>query len=218
MSIPTRTLHSSAAALALTLLASTGTAAQESRDSRIGVTAGVTFSKFGGQDAEGSKPQIGFAAGASLNWALGRFLAVEPQLLYALKGSRFSDASGSSSVLLGYLELPVVVMLRVPRTPGTRGVSPHIYAGGEIGYRIDCRLNTSSGGTAVSQTCGSLSEPPPRRLDGGLVFGAGVEIGRIRAGARFELGLTRLDSADPPNDIKNRSLFLLVGTRFPSFR
>jgi len=213
MPIPTR------ATLFLLALSPAVSAAQEysTGESRFGAIAALTLSKFGGQDAEGSKLQFGFAAGGTVTLSLTRNVALEPELLYVLRGSKFSSASGSSSVHIGYLELPVLLILRIPPSkPG--GVSPNVYGGVAGGFRIDCRVKASSGSVEVIQTCGNQSEPPPRRLDAGLVFGAGVEIRRIRAGVRYELGMMKIHAGDPPNDIKNRTLFFLVGTSFPSFR
>jgi len=172
----------------------------------------MTFSKVGGADVQDASAQLGFGAGVSMTLDLGPYLALRPELAYLEKGARFTGTGASNSVKLGYLELPVQLVLRLPFASGT--VTPHLSGGGAVGFRFDCRQNITSGGTSVSQTCGSAEEPPPRRFDASLVFGAGVDVRRLRFGARFELGLTKLGRGDQAADVKNRTLYLLAGTSF----
>ncbi|HLG06981.1 MAG TPA: porin family protein, partial [Gemmatimonadales bacterium] len=149
---------------------------------------------------------------AAMTLDLGPYLALRPELAYVEKGVRFTGTGGSNSVRLGYLELPVQLALRLPLASGT--VSPHLSGGGSVGFRLDCRQNIASGSTSVSQSCGGAEEPTPRRFEASLVFGAGVDVRRLRFGARFELGMTRLGRGAQAADIKNRTFYLLAGTSF----
>ena len=191
------------------LVATTLTA--QGRPIPIGLQAGFVFSRFGGADVQDPKVQFGFAAGGSLSLGLGRYLAIRPELLYAEKGVRFSSDAGSSSIKMGYLELPALLVIRIP---GFRSFTPELYGGGAVGIRADCRQNITSGTTSLDQTCGSDTEPAPRRFDTSLLIGAGAEVERIRFGVRFAWGLTRLDPSDQRLDIRNRALYLMAGTVF----
>ncbi|MGQ0704116.1 MAG: porin family protein [Gemmatimonadales bacterium] len=192
-------------------LISTTVVAQGHPTVPIGLQAGFVFSRFGGADVQNPKVQFGFAAGVSMSLGLGRYLAIRPELLYAEKGVRFSGDDGSSSLKMSYLELPALLVIRIP---GIGRLTPEIYGGGAVGLRADCRQNITSGNTSLDQTCGSDVEPAPRRFDTSLVVGAGAEVERIRFGVRFAWGLTRLDPSDERLDIRNRALYLMAGTVF----
>jgi len=148
-----------ATGVVLSGLLATPLPAQERQGGRFGVQVGITFSKFGGQDAEDARVQYGFAAGGFATLDLGRYVALQPELLYAQKGVRFTGPGGSSSILLGYLEVPLLLKLRLPASRGFSGVSPHVFGGASIGYRVDCRITLASGTSSISQTCGEEDLP-----------------------------------------------------------
>ncbi len=178
---------------------------------RSGVSAAITFSKFSGEATENPRVQYGFGVGGFLGIGLTRHLAVQPEIQYVQKGARFRTETTRSSLSLGYLQLPVVVQVRIPVSGR---VTPHLYGGAAVAYRVDCRLGVTSGNSSVNQPCSNLAEPPPRRWDSSAVFGAGADLGIFLVDVRFDLGLTRIGTTAGQEDIKNRTLYLMVGTGF----
>lgn len=176
----------------------------------FGANAAVTFSKFAGSDAQDPRVQYGFGVGAFLTLRLTRAIAVEPELQYVQKGTRFRTEDTKSSLQIGYLQLPLLVQLRLPNGP----IRPHVYGGIAAGYRIDCRLKVTTGTSSLDQSCRNLAEPPPRHGEVSAIVGAGVDAGVLLVGLRFDLGLTRIGSTPGQEDIKNRSLSLVVGSAF----
>lgn len=178
-----------------------------------GASIALTFSKFGGSAAANPKLQYGFGVGGFLTLHLTRNLALQPELQYTLKGSRFSVDSTRTSVILGYLQIPVLLKFIIPASEPNR-LSPHFYGGIAGSLRTDCRLNVKSGNNSVSQTCSNQPEPPPKTWDASAVVGAGANFSWIFVDIRFDLGLTRIGATPGQEDVKNRTLYLMVGTAF----
>lgn len=178
-----------------------------------GASVAVTFSRFAGTGTQDPRIQYGFGVGGFLALDLTRNIAIQPELQYIQKGSRFRTDATRSSLILGYLELPLLLKLQLP-SGGTGRVAPHLYGGAAGSYRIDCRLHVTTGDNSVSQPCSNLAEPPPRRWDASAVVGAGADFRYLFVDLRFDLGLTRIGRTAGQEDIKNRTLSLVVGTEF----
>jgi len=185
-------------------------AAQEESRYEFGANVAITLSKFGGSDAQDPRLQYGFGFGGFLTMHLTRNIALQPELQYVQKGTRYRTQDSKSSLALGYLQLPVLIQLRVP--VGT--LRPQVYGGVAGGYRVDCRLNVTTGASSVSQSCSNLAEPPPKHPELSAIIGAGVDAGVLLVGLRFDLGLTRIGSTPGQDDIRNRTLSLVVGSAF----
>lgn len=200
------------------LLASVGVAgalrAQDDRSRvRTGASVAVTFSRFAGAGTQDPRIQYGFGVGGFLALDITRNIAIQPELQYIQKGSRFQTATTRSSLILGYLQLPLLLKLQLP-AGGTSRIAPHLYGGGAGSYRLDCRINVTTGNNSVSQPCSNLAEPPPRRWDASGIVGAGADFRYLFVDLRFDLGLTRIGRTAGQEDIKNRTLSLVVGTEF----
>jgi hypothetical protein len=187
--------------------------AQDEPKLETGASISITLSRFAGSGAQDPRVQYGFGVGGFLTFRLTRHIALQPELLFVQKGARFQSESTRSSLALGYLELPVLVKLQFPPA-NPNGVTPRFYGGVAGSYRIDCRLNVKTGNSSVSQSCSNLAEPPPKSWDASVVAGGGVDFRVLFVDLRFDLGLTRIGSTAGQEDIKNRTLFLMIGTAF----
>lgn len=189
-------------------------AAQETTPKlETGASIAVTFSKFGGSATVNPKLQYGFGVGGFLTMHLSRNLAFQPEFQYVLKGSRFAVDTIRTSVIVGYLQVPLLAKFIIPAAQ-PNGISPHFYGGIAGSVRLDCRLNVKNGSRSISQTCSNTDEPPPKRWDASAVVGAGASVRRMFVDVRFDLGLTRIGATTGQEDVKNRTLYLMVGTGF----
>jgi hypothetical protein len=189
-------------------------AAQDERPTlRTGASVAITFSRFAGTGTQNSRLQYGFGVGGFLALDLTRNIAIQPELQYVQKGSRFRTENTRSSLILGYLQVPLLLKLQIP-TGGPGGISPHLYGGAAASYRIDCRLNLTTGNNSLSQPCSNLDEPPPKRWDASAIAGAGVDFGYLFVDLRFDAGLTRIGTTAGQEDIKNRTFSIVIGTEF----
>ena len=184
------------------------------RGAAFGVLGGATFSTLGGPDAApfNFKNRASFAFGGFAQLGVSRNFAIEPQLLYIRKGAKASNANVTFAARIGYLEVPVLLTARFPSgKPG--GVSPFFQAGPAVGFKLDCKILGTNGTISISSNCQDLDPDPAliKSTDLSLVFGAGVDFGRARVTARYELGLSKIDDSSNASDVKNRSIVVLVG-------
>jgi len=197
-----------------------------------GVRAGVNLAKFGGDDADvfsgggqlGQNVDLeegrrtGYAVGGFLLVDLAGPLAIQPELMYIQKGytADFSvtalgqTISGSSTVELSYLEVPVLAKFQIPMAGP---FSPTIFAGPTVAYNLSAEQVTEAGGQSDSEDISdSLSG-----TEVGAQFGVGADFGlgagTLSIDARYGYGLSSLpDSGDA--SVKNRGIMLTAGLTF----
>ena len=160
------------------------------------------------------KTRVGIAGGAFVTIGVSRNFAVEPEVLYAQKGVKTSDATATAKIKVSYVELPVLLKLRVPGKSGGI-VVPHVYAGPYLGFKAGCRISGTGGSVTVSGAC----EDQPfavkiKSTDFGATFGGGVDVGRAIIDVRYDLGLSKIGNNTSNNDVKNRVFYLLAGWTF----
>ena len=193
-------------AVLVTMLASVAVGHAQRR-AEFGVFAGGTFSRFGGDDiGEFDKTRVGVAVGGSVALSLGPYFSIQPELLFAQKGA---ENGTDGSFTISYVELPVLAKFRLPAQGNGRQFSPHFYVGGAVGLKAGCTARSGS----TSDSCEDAGVDM-KSTDVSLVVGAGVDIGRAMLGARYDIGLSKIQDAATPEDVKNRAFYLLVGWAF----
>lgn len=201
--------------LVLSVAASSAALAQKT-EVHFGVLAGASFAKISGSDVTGDvKIRTGFAAGGFVNIGVSKNFAIEPEALFVQKGAKQTDSGVESKIKVSYVEVPVLLKLRFPSASGGT-VVPHVYAGPYLGFKAGCHISATDGSITASANCADAPfNAKIKSTDFGATFGAGVDVGRAIIDARYDLGLTKLGN-DPSgdNDIKSRTILLLVGWTF----
>jgi hypothetical protein len=172
----------------------------------FGVKGGLSLAEFSGGDnafdeAEGSRK--GLVAGAFLAFPLGGPLSLQPEALFAQKGSAYDFPDLDTTVKLDYVEVPLLLKARF----GV-GVRPYVFAGPYVGLRLKARAEGNAGSGDVDL------EDETKGTDFGVVGGAGVELGRLLVEARYAHGLGGIASDAIDDDIDNAVWSVLVGIRF----
>lgn len=158
-----------------------------SAHAQIGVVAGITSSKSTIDAAIADVQNITqYHVGLTYKFDLGRIFAIQPSLIYNVKGAKIQDvrqyyqASGDISLFdfkNGYLELPVQIQAGL-----NLGVA-RIYAIAEpfIGYAIT-NSTQSSAGTKIDVQWDKVKN----KLEYGVGLGAGIElIKHVQVSARY---------------------------------
>lgn len=201
-------------ALLVVLFVSTTAAAQGLRV-RPGIEAGVTFARFAGDNLSGVENRTGAFGGVLLTIDLGRYLALEPGAMYSSEGSNLNLGPGlNGTIKADYIQLPLRLVLSAP--PGsTRRLRPYVYAGPSLGLQVKCRVTVRSGGGVNSADCGhpSVPESDTKGTQVGVHVGAGLELGALVLGIRYQAGLTSIDDVPPRDKLTTRVLALSVGVR-----
>ena len=190
-----------------------GAAAQERN---VGGKLGPSFATvaFEPEEGGGYDYRVALAGGGFAVLPLARRVALQVEALVAPKGGRLYDeeTAATGAVLLHYLDIPVLMRVRGPRS-GAR--SFYAFGGPYSGIRIGAKREVSAlaGGirSGVKQDMSSEVE----RFELGLVVGAGVDIGRrLVVDGRYSHGLTGLNTDKSDGfRIRNRTFVVMAGFR-----
>lgn len=166
--------------------------------------AGVKFGLKGGAnianvnftgELSNWKSTVGFCAGIFLELNLGRILTIQPEVLYTVKGAD----SGTGKLTFNYLEIPVLLKIRIP----TGSFHPFVFAGPAFGFSLKALIDGVK-----------ISDMPT--ADYGAVLGGGLQLGRsIHIDVRYTMGLQKLAIPDLDTiDLKNGVLSATIGLAF----
>ncbi len=180
---------------------------------RLGPIAGVSMATFAGKDATDVKNRLGFMAGVFAEIPVSDIFSIQPEALYAMKGSKIDEGGDELTAKLAVVEIPLLFRVNIPtggssslRMQGmdgkTMSVRPHLYAGPAIAFRSSCKVSEAGGGESFD--CDEVQDL--KSTDFSVVFGGGVDISGFTLGVRYDLGLTKLIKGTTENDIKSRAL------------
>ena len=165
-----------------------------------GLKFGMNMANFSGKDAkaeegESKKMKLGFAAGGFVTYSITEMFAVQPEVLYTMKGAKYEWEGGSWTAKYDYLEIPVLAKVSIP-TQGNIG--PHLFIGPALGILLSAKDKTEIEGEDPFELAGEEDAKDwTKSTDFGLVFGAGVDIGMphsaITIDGRWELGLSTIE-------------------------
>lgn len=202
----------------LALLAGTA-AAQESGLIAKGIKAGLGMYKFSGSDndIEGASPDLkmGVAGGGFLTFALGPNFALQPEVLYVMKGSKYEEDPYKLTFKFSYLDIPVLLKYRFPTAGTTR---PNLFAGPVASFKMSADVE-EEGPDGTEET--DFSDAV-KGLDFGLALGGGIDFtagaNLITFDVRYTIGMTDWPDADDDDDdaptIKNSGWLVMAGFSF----
>lgn len=180
--------------------ASKTASAQNTSSPSFGVKGGLNYSSLNFSFTAWDKPKTGYHLGAFVNLPLSDRFSIQPELLYSTKGTRvpyrITDwLDGQVALDLRYLDLPVMGQVKLGRFA-------HIEAGPYASLLLDANLKH---GSTIPFLNFSYDLPNDifSRLDYGLAAGAGMDLGHLGVGVRYNYGLGKVE------DVKQ-----LLGTDF----
>lgn len=168
-----------------------------SANAQVGIIAGFTSSatdfKTAAADVQSKNVSL-YHFGLTYKLGVGNFLAIQPSLIYNVKGAKLADVTSISTVSAdfktGFLELPVQVQVGFGL-----GSLARIYGIAEpfIGYAIsnDIKITSTS---SVKDNWDLVKS----RMEYGIGLGAGVELfSHLQVSARYFWNLGDLYGATP---------------------
>jgi len=173
-----------------------------------GIKVGLNMANVTGDDADiagmDKKSLLGFAVGGFLTYNLMEIVAIQPEVLYTMKGAKYEDAGGTENFKLAYIEIPVLAKLMLATQSN---IKPNFFAGPALGIL----LSAKAGDTDVKDQTKST--------DFGFILGAGLNFnmasgGAITLDARYNMGLTNINDSSDDAKSKNSVLSFLVGYGF----
>lgn len=197
----------------------------------FGLKAGLNMSNALIKDndqmySENFDSRFGFHVGATAEMPLTDMFSFQTGLLFSTKGYRSSEefsglgitVTAESNLDLLYLEIPTTGKANFD----LGGAELYGVFGPSVGVGLSGTLKTEavSGGSTVTEEetiiWGSNEDTDDfRRLDFGLLFGAGVEIQGVEVGIDYNLGLANiLPSNANGSKFSNRVFAISVGYKF----
>ena len=162
--------------------------AQDSRETQFGVKAGLNLSNLYTSDASGSDLLVGFNFGFFDKLPLTNEVAIQPEFYVSTKGGSVTYKGllldGTAKFNLTYLEVPVLLTVNV--TP-----SFNLQFGPYVAYLLDGKV-TNVANVSIFNYEQNLNVNDYNRFDAGLAVGAGIDVGSVTVGARYNYGLTKV--------------------------
>ena len=162
--------------------------AQETKSIQFGVKGGLNLSSLNSSDGSTSDMLLGFNLGVFNKLPITSFLAVQPEFYVTTKGSQVTYnnlfVDGTAKFNLTYLEIPLLCVVNVTKLL-------NVQFGPYAAYMIDGKV-TNVGNVNLFNFEQNINVNDYNRIDAGVVLGAGLEVGKITMGARYNLGMTKV--------------------------
>jgi hypothetical protein len=178
-----------------------------------GVKGGVSFATLSddsSQDVDLDR-RTGIVAGAFVTWPAGGRFSVQLEGLYTQKGAAFDQSGVQGTTKLDYFEVPLLIVVSTA-PPRSGGPSLQLFGGQYIAFKVNAKGSGSFQGETVDV---DIPGDAIKKVDLGVIVGAGAAFGRLSIEGRYTFGLTNINNdASDPTKVKNRSLAILAGVRF----
>ena len=208
-----------AALLMLPLIVS----AQTESKIETGIMVGLNLSSFYGSGSRGTEIKTGIGGGGFVRFNVSPVFAIQPELLYSMKGAEGSELGFTFKSILTYVEIPVLLRVSIP-VKGS--VVPALFAGPVAGFNISSRLHAETVDGSITFDIDNA-----RIFDFGLALGGGITVGTGKAkfflDGRYTLGFKKaykdvafpglfdlVDFAGRAPDVKNYMFSIMMGVSF----
>jgi hypothetical protein len=155
---------------------------------RFGVKGGLNFSNLDVQDATNARWLIGFNLGLFTKLPITNFIAIQPELYYTTKGSNVTYnnlfVDGTARFNFNYLEFPLLLVLN----PSDNF---NIHVGPYVSYLLN-GIVTNASSINLFNFENNINVDDYNRLDVGIVVGAGIDLGALGIGVRYNFGFTKI--------------------------
>jgi hypothetical protein len=186
----------------------------------LGLKGGLNFSNLNIEANEGEL-LLGYHAGAFLNIPLSDAFSVQPEVLFATKGSKTSynieilELQGESTLRLNYIEVPLLGVLNL-------GDVAQINFGPYLGFLSTAKFDLEGdfSGSEFEDT-EELDQDYFRGIDYGLAVGIALNFNAIQVGARYSHGLTKIEDSSEAElflgDAQNRNVQAYIALRIGNY-
>ncbi len=190
---------------------------EQERRTKFGIIGGLNLANFSGDDAEDSKSKTGFAAGGFVTFNLSEKFAIQPEVLYSTKGSKYESSDlgfqVKATTSLNYIDIPVLgVFSPVNNIKFFAGPSINIFLNGKSEAEMP-GVEAEMPGVIELKFSEDIKTKDVKSPEFGLVVGGAFSSGQLGIGARYSIGLTN----QPKNsdvDLKNRVIQFMAGFSF----
>jgi Outer membrane protein beta-barrel domain len=189
--------------------------AAQSRTPRVGITAGISSSTIAGDADDIISRKTGLTAGVVAVFPVGASVAIQPEILYAMKGAKSASSGIVGTLRLNYFEIPLLV--RFDAAPSGRA-KPFLYAGPTLAMRAGCDFEVKEAGATQKFNCDEFETEGSgfKTLDYSVLIGGGLAFdvsGKVfSVSVRYDHSLSKFVD---DGDLKHRVISVLGTLEFP---
>jgi len=189
------------------------------------VKAGLNFSNMIEKDntqiySDSYKKRMGFHVGGIVEFSKNEMFCFESGLLFTTKGFENEEYNEVTKMNIYYLEIPANIkasfFISKIKVFGTVGPYLAMALAGNI--RTEITVNNETTVNENNIKWGSGDNKDLQRYDGGLNFGAGIQVYAIMVSVSYGLGILNIS---PTNDdgmrIKNTNIAVSLGYKFGKY-
>ncbi|MGF1638172.1 MAG: porin family protein [Cyclobacteriaceae bacterium] len=187
------------------------------QEGRSGIKGGLNLSNLSMDGSNDKNMRVGFHIGAFTSFDLAGNFAIQPELLYSQRGTKY-DYDGvllDSEVTynFGYLDLPVYLVYNLSEDFNFK-------FGPYVGYMITANAESDNNFLGFEFSGSEELNPASfNRLDAGLSLGLGFEPGSFIFGFNYNIGLTKIgkegeDTGMLLGDARNSLIQVYAGFKF----
>lgn len=152
----------------------------------FGLKGGVNFSTLYAEDVKNTKMIGGFNIGLFSKLPVSEFIAIQPELYFTTKGAEVSYnnifVDGTASFTTDYIELPILLVLNVTDKFNFQ-VGPY------LSYLLSGKVKNVSSNSYFDFE-DNIDTKDFNRFEAGVAVGAGLDLGALGVGIRYNHGLT----------------------------
>ena len=191
--------------VALLACAATAHAQGPSAGIRAGINlADLSFSSE--TEVTDSKNLTGLVAGVFATVPVNDVFAFQPELLFSMQGTRFTDGGETAKIKIDYVQVPMLGRFKL-----MKGSPVAVLVGPTLGFRSRARIEAPGAPADFDDDFGDEI----KRVDVGLVTGVGVDVGRLVLDGRYTWGLVNISKdTNDPGTAKHRFFSATAGIRF----
>ena len=178
---------------------------------RAGVKGGLNVSNLYSDEISDENARYGFNAGVYGQVFSTETFAIQPELLYSTRGTKYESNGLIDQTIkfnLNYLDLPVLAVFKL-------GDAAEIHVGPYVGYLLHSNVSTSGD---LGNGTDKIDRDQLKPFDFGVSGGFGLNFGPMQVGARYNLGLTKIADTDFARsvlgDAKNSNAQLYLAFNF----
>jgi hypothetical protein len=177
----------------------------------FGVKGGLNLANLTGSDVENTSIKPGAAVGAFMCYKFTDIFAVQPEVLFIMKGAKEDSADVSIKWKANYIEIPLLLKVSMP-TEGK--IKPSLYVGPGIGILLSSKVSDGEEVDLKDYTKSSNIS-----LIAGAAVAYQLEKGAVSLEARYDVGLQTIAKNGPDDtgtepDIKTSDISIMVGYAF----
>jgi hypothetical protein len=188
-----------------------------SDDPRLGVRGAAGLASFisrGGNVVVATNNRFGLTLGPLLDVPVSDLFFFQTGLMYSLRGGISSQTNARSVSTLHYLQVPANLGVKFDLDV----VKPYLLFGPYLSVALAGRVKTEGNRRTVTETVsfGNSFNDDLRRIDFGLTFGGGVELGEVplQIFVAYDLGLANLQPSGAGFTTRGRMFFFGINFFF----